>query len=282
MKRYTKRKIIPIEDIPKKYFIENTDKKYKRWHDLIISRAKSRNILPEFYEIHHIVPISMGGTNEESNLVALTIKEHVLIHKLLVKIYPNSRPLILALVAMSLDNSKNYLRRDIKQKFFSSREVAELKIEAIKAKRGRKMSLEGRQNISKALKGKPKSEEAKKNLSIAAKNRVKKFGPSFKGKTHSDETKKLISNKAKQRIKDGGKINFKGEHHTEETKKIMSDKMKLRYKNGYRPPQIKRIIDPEGRIFESKADCAKFHGISPSAINQRMKRNPNCGFKFID
>ena len=40
------------------------------------------------YENHHILPKSLGGTNDKNNLVLLTLKEHFICHWLLVKIYP--------------------------------------------------------------------------------------------------------------------------------------------------------------------------------------------------
>lgn len=61
---------------------------YKKVHDQIIDRAKSR-ILDEgnYYERHHVVPRCMGGLDSLDNLVSLTAREHFLIHWLLVEIY---------------------------------------------------------------------------------------------------------------------------------------------------------------------------------------------------
>jgi len=52
---------------------------YKRIHDQIIERAKSR-ILEGYKERHHIIPKCMGGNNEKDNLVYLTAREHFIIH----------------------------------------------------------------------------------------------------------------------------------------------------------------------------------------------------------
>ena len=40
---------------------------------------------------HHIIPVSMGGTDDESNLVDLTRKEHYVAHKLLWKSNPTEK-----------------------------------------------------------------------------------------------------------------------------------------------------------------------------------------------
>ena len=62
-----------------KIFINN---KYKVWHDKIIARANKRT-LEGYKEVHHIIPKSCGGSNDKDNLVALTAREHYIIHMLL-------------------------------------------------------------------------------------------------------------------------------------------------------------------------------------------------------
>ena len=58
--------------------------KYKTWHDNIISKAKLRTE-ERIYEIHHIIPKYLKGSNDESNLVKLNPKEHYIVHMLLCK-----------------------------------------------------------------------------------------------------------------------------------------------------------------------------------------------------
>ena len=60
--------------------------KYYHTYFNIISKAQNRVLAKTTKkEIHHILPRSLGGTNETSNLVALTLKEHWVCHRLLVK-----------------------------------------------------------------------------------------------------------------------------------------------------------------------------------------------------
>jgi hypothetical protein len=70
------------------------DNKYLTIHNNIIIRALARaNSLSTaraqlgYCELHHIVPKSfdLGGKNDQRNLVYLTIKEHILVHRLLCK-----------------------------------------------------------------------------------------------------------------------------------------------------------------------------------------------------
>lgn len=51
---------------------------------LILGRTKKPN---DGLDRHHIIPKSLGGSNDMSNLVLLTSKEHYLAHKLLVKMH---------------------------------------------------------------------------------------------------------------------------------------------------------------------------------------------------
>lgn len=49
-------------------------------------RGSKRNV---GYELHHIQPASLGGSDDEANLVLLTYREHYVAHWLLTKIYPH-------------------------------------------------------------------------------------------------------------------------------------------------------------------------------------------------
>jgi hypothetical protein len=60
--------------------------KYTKWYNEIILRAQARTLSSDLYrEKHHIVPRSLGGSNQASNLVILTAREHFLCHWLLTK-----------------------------------------------------------------------------------------------------------------------------------------------------------------------------------------------------
>lgn len=61
---------------------------YNKIYKNLITKAsidKRGHIRGIGYEIHHIQPRSMGGTNENSNLVKLTLREHFVAHRLLAK-----------------------------------------------------------------------------------------------------------------------------------------------------------------------------------------------------
>lgn len=58
----------------------------KKYHELINSRQNlnRKKTSDNYFEKHHILPISLGGSNEKTNLVLLTAKEHFVAHLLLV------------------------------------------------------------------------------------------------------------------------------------------------------------------------------------------------------
>jgi len=63
-----------------------THNKYYNWYCNIISSRQSIVLgKQEKGEVHHIIPRSLGGTNDKSNLVKLTTREHFVCHLLLVR-----------------------------------------------------------------------------------------------------------------------------------------------------------------------------------------------------
>jgi hypothetical protein len=61
--------------------------KYTQCYYNIVDRAKARSMVG-YFERHHIIPKSLGGSNDASNLVALTAREHFICHWLLTKMLP--------------------------------------------------------------------------------------------------------------------------------------------------------------------------------------------------
>ena len=53
----------------------------------LIAKATARVCLDGYVERHHILPKALGGSDNSSNLVALTAREHFLAHVLLAKIH---------------------------------------------------------------------------------------------------------------------------------------------------------------------------------------------------
>lgn len=60
------------------------DNKYTKWYNNIIDKRK-KELLKGYVEKHHIIPKSLGGSNEKENLVSLSAREHYIAHLLLTK-----------------------------------------------------------------------------------------------------------------------------------------------------------------------------------------------------
>lgn len=173
------------------FYIQPTTK-YAIWYnDLINTRSNST---PQVFETHHIIPKSIGGNNDDDNLIRLTPREHFIAHFLLMKHFrkvgtkDQSIKMTSAFHYMSLQNTSSA----------QGVRVNSLSYQAAKKTHASMMS-----DIHK---GKVVSDETKKRMS-----------ESTKGQKHSEKTRKLLSE-----LNKGEKHPMYGKSHTLETKVLMS------------------------------------------------------------
>ena len=105
---------------------------YQKIYDIIIDRSKNR-ILEGYVEKHHIIPECLGGTDDPSNLVVLTAREHYIVHQLLVKMYPDNHKLIYAANMMTV-NRYNQPRNNRTYDWLKKRRAAALSKELLGGK----------------------------------------------------------------------------------------------------------------------------------------------------
>jgi hypothetical protein len=86
---------------------------YHRIYYELISYRQDNILTSGYKEVHHILPRSLGGTNEQSNLVALTGREHYIAHLLLARFNQCSQTSY-SLWMMQMKNSKDSSRPCIK------------------------------------------------------------------------------------------------------------------------------------------------------------------------
>lgn len=171
--------------------------KYTKCYYNIIDRAKSRVLSREIYtEKHHIIPRSLGGSNDATNLVELTAREHFVCHLLLPKMTSGSNKTKMIYASWCLSMLVNRQKQfAIKSRTYSNIKSAMSTIRKSstpwnKGKRGiYKQSVESNQKRSKSLQGRPSINKGK-------------FGEesTFYGKKHSDDSKKKISAAKKGQI----------------------------------------------------------------------------------
>ena len=139
---------------------------YQKIHDAIIERAKlekRKKSKDVYYERHHIIPRCLDGTDDKTNLVLLTAREHFVIHKLLCKIYPDNVKLQYALWAMCNQN-KFGIRHKVSSIEYNRIKSETSKIRAIETS-GRVSWNKGKKcpNISKSKLGKPRPDVSNRN-----------------------------------------------------------------------------------------------------------------------
>jgi hypothetical protein len=260
--------------------------KYTKCYYSIVKRARSRVLSKKIYtEKHHIVPRSLGGSNNPENLVKLTAKEHRVVHILLPRmtIDPiHTKSMWYALWMILRTKNKNQNRSISKGSAF---ELAKIKVaeNSSRLHKGKTVSKETREKLSKscqgresAFKGKSHSDESKQKLSNAHKGKIVsaetvakiletrknyrhseetkgKISNSHKGKTvtHSEETRKKISTSLKGRIPTwlkGKPGHSKDKSRTEETK------------NKLRVPKSKFTCIHCGLIIGGQSNYNRWHG----------------------
>lgn len=163
--------------------------KYTTIYYQIIDRAKAR-VLESYKERHHIIPKSLGGTNNTDNLVELTAREHFICHLLLTKMVngPSKRSMCYAVWQMTHIKGRERYKP-------SSRMYNMLRKKLSKTYKGVPKSEQAKRNMSLAHQGKtgtPHTEEHKQYMSALYKGKSKNYA-SFLGKTHSAETKQKQS-----------------------------------------------------------------------------------------
>jgi hypothetical protein len=189
-------------------FLEN---KYCKLYFNIIERAK--NFTPSIYtENHHIIPNSLGGTKDDTNMVRLTAREHFICHLLLIKMTEgNAKASMIFAANCMMYTLKNKRRLKITSKTYQSLREQRSAI---------KFTNEHRAKIAAARTGKPFSAESRLKISLS-KTGVKlsdehkqKIKRSSQGKILSDSHKASLSKKCTGLIK------------TEEHKKNISNGVK--------------------------------------------------------
>lgn len=268
---------------------------YKKIYDNLVNTRLSRGLdkskLTGYYEKHHIVPRCLEGTDDESNFVLLSYKEHLLAHRLLSEIYPESKKIKLALVLMStveIDENGTKSRKELSLREFSR--IRELSSEA---NTGRRVTDESRLKMSLAKSGENnpifgthRSEETKNKISKANKG-TKPF--SF-GKHLSEEHRRHISESSLGRpgIKPTEESNRKRSESLKKNENIkrghwkgkeLSESHKRNISNNR--PNKKSVSGPNGKVWDSIAAAAKDLGVSKTTVSYWIKNFPEKGFRFI-
>lgn len=169
---------------------------YKKIYDQLISnRLLNPLSKAEYGEIHHIIPISLGGPDDESNIVRLTAKEHYVAHHLLWKHHrcPKTAHAFHNMLRTSGNQARKFTARQhsiakeahskvMKETmkgegnhFYGRKHAEETKEKIRQKKLGSKHTEEWKQRMSKMRKGVPKSDEHKRKIGRSGLIMLKNF-----------------------------------------------------------------------------------------------------------
>lgn len=193
-------------------FLQN---KYTKWYNQIIENAKSRD-LDSYKESHHIIPKSLGGSDDPDNIIELTAREHFICHLLLLKMVegPLQYKMHKAVIMMANSFGPGQHRYKTTSRIY---EILKKSVEV--------------------------PIEVREKMSTSQKERFKTQSGTFLGKTHSVKTRKKMSESASKpkslawklsasKNRKGRQAPNKGIPQAEETKKKISEAVSGE-KNGF-------------------------------------------------
>lgn len=193
--------------------------KYTAWYENIIAKARQRVNQNDYFEKHHIIPKSLGGSNDSDNLVRLTAKEHFVCHLLLIRMTTGKNKVKMRYAAWMMVKNNPYQDR----KIITGRKFQMLREQMIKANKERPGP-----NLGKIM-----SEETKKKLSKSLKGR-KQPTRTNEHKSKISESKKNPSIETRLKISIARKAQIGLQKRTEETKSKMSQ-----WQKGVPKPKVK-------------------------------------------
>lgn len=191
---------------------------YKVIYDAIIENAKRRIINNDAnYELHHIIPKSLGGTNDADNLILLSLKEHYVAHHCLSKLGENK--MLWAFWMMSNNRGFKISANEYVKLRLNLKHTEETKRKISKANTGKFHTKETKRKIGELQLGelnhmfnKPHTEESKlkmcnshkgeKNVNFGKSRNVEtklKIANSLKGKALSEQHKQKIRDAIKRK-----------------------------------------------------------------------------------
>lgn len=186
------------------------DNKYRKWYMAIISKALRRNNVG-YVEKHHIIPSSLGGTDDKTNLVKLTAREHFVCHLLLTKFTSGKE-----LYTMRHAVGKFIQSSPLQQRKFTSWEYSKIRENISIARTGKKHSEATRVKMSEKAKGRTAWNKGVTGIVHSAESNAKRSA-TMTGRKMSPEFCQKMSE-----VRKGHTAGMTGKKHSAETKKLMS------------------------------------------------------------
>lgn len=172
--------------------------KYYNWYCNIVTKNKSRKYSKGCgLEKHHIFPHSMGGTDDNDNMVSLTTREHFICHLLLVKMLKPGQNRHKMLFALNMIRA-----HDFHERYFNSRLYAKYRKEFQEAHSIRMIEYMSIPENRERLKNRVVSLETRKKISDKARVQDRTNQPLGKRALRAENR---TENQKKAAIKHGNK-----------------------------------------------------------------------------
>lgn len=245
---------------------------------------KTRSIPKEQGHDHHILPVSWNGPDEQSNIVRLTFKEHVIAHHLLY--YTNDCSMIIAFYSMCNIAHKSEIKYNLTANQYQTLQEKAYYVKSENSKRNMS-NPQIRKKISNSLKGRFTGEASQHKRAVintdtnevfaTARLADQKYG--FKqgsvssglhgkydvGGYHFEYHDVFLANGSIPTPFDK-KISsrFKGKKHSEQSKQKISETLKAQNRVPHNRKKIQNITT--GEIYESMCDVAEKLGIHKTTL----------------
>ena len=205
----------------------------------------------EYYERHHILPRSCGGTNDKDNLIDLFAQEHFIAHRLLAEENPENEKLISAYAIMAFASNKNEKRYKLTPEEYEQTRIT----------------------FSNSLKKKYKNKENHPSYGThISEERKRKIGEANKGNKYC--VGRRITDETKKKIGDANR------NPCEETRMKMSKARKGK-KLGASNSNAKSVIRlSDGRIYGCAKDAAIENNINYKTFISKVQKDK--GFMYYD
>lgn len=262
---------------------------FEKVYNNLIEKAKSRGLsktrLDGYYELHHILPRCLGGEDSAENFVLLTAREHYIAHKLLYRIHPDNYGLLKSVVMMS-NRHGEILASSREFEYYRSEYVKRTSI----CQKDRIITNEHREKLKKSGKGKHYNFDKEHCNNISKGKKGKPYGTKvidkdgnlfdtitscadFYGYCQSTIKFWIIEKPEKgfKLYKDGDKF----KNHYNRFGELITNDSKPH-------PRYRKIIGPNGEIYNNIKECINKVGIERSTLLDWINNHPEKGFKFKD
>ena len=240
-----------------------------RYENFIKNRSEInmiRDLSNIYTEKHHIIPVSMNGTDEPDNIIELTLREHYIAHLMLLMAYQNSSMYFAYLMMSSTRdnslkmNSRTYEMLKSKFRYYRSDRM-----------KGELNPMYGKKG---SFAGKNHTDESKQKMSAIKKLTTQKENNGFYGKKHNNTTLALLKEKSNGTnnkmydkvviVDDNGNksvINrsefIKGFHKTANSG---NNKPKLK---------LRKKVSIDGTVYNSLKAASEKYGIPSNTVTKR-------------